>query len=197
MTLDVALRLRVLLQREGWIVASTRTRDSQFSVSKAADLEMRALFAAREHADVFLSIHFDAAASASLSGSEIVSYNPVGQRSTDSWGGMGRGDRRNEFEPGNRNDNWNVVLAHCLFRNLPNRLGTFDHGERIKDLSVLRNAPCPAVLIEPAFISNDAEARRVASPAFRQEIAEALAAGLRNYAALLGSLQARTSQHGK
>jgi N-acetylmuramoyl-L-alanine amidase len=45
------------------------------------------------------------------------------------------------------------------------------------------------VLVECAFLSNDAEARRVATPEFRQQIAGALATGLQNYADALAALR--------
>jgi N-acetylmuramoyl-L-alanine amidase len=173
---------------EGWGVAMTRTSDTQLSTNKVTDLELRAIFTGEQRADVFLSIHFDAAPSASVHGSEIFSYIPVGQRSTESWG-TGRNDRHTEVQAGNRNDDWNVVLAHSLFRVMPRGMATFDHGERIRDLSVLRNAPCPAVLVEPAYLSNDSEAQRLRDPAFRDRIAATLAAGLRDYAAVIGTFQ--------
>jgi N-acetylmuramoyl-L-alanine amidase len=39
----------------------------------------------------------------------------------------------------------------------------------------------PAVLIEPAFISNPSEAHRLEDPAFRSAVAEAVLAGTRRY----------------
>jgi N-acetylmuramoyl-L-alanine amidase len=54
---------------------------------------------------------------------------------------------------------------------------------------VLKGLNCPGVLIESAFLSNDAEAQRVATPAFRQEIAEAIANGLDAYAAQLTAMK--------
>ena len=51
---------------------------------------------------------------------------------------------------------------------------------------------CPGGLVESACLSNDAEARRVATPAFRQQIAAALAAAIRDYAATLDSLRPKT-----
>ena len=51
--------------------------------------------------------------------------------------------------------------------------------------AVLRLLDCPGALVECAFLSNDAEARRIATPEFRQQIAAGLSDGLRNYAAAL------------
>jgi N-acetylmuramoyl-L-alanine amidase len=58
---------------------------------------------------------------------------------------------------------------------------------------VLKTLNCPGVLVEPAIISNDAEAKRVATPEFRQQIAEALFAGIRAYDGTLTGLRPRES----
>ncbi|HEY3756871.1 MAG TPA: N-acetylmuramoyl-L-alanine amidase [Opitutaceae bacterium] len=191
LTLDVALRLKPILEAQGWTVIMTRTRDIQLVPDKIKDLEMRARLAGQYRADVFLSIHFDAGPNESTHGSMILSYNPAGQRSSKSWGG--RSDAQGRPMPGNRWDGWNAVLANCVFHHLPHWLGTSDSGERIQDISVLRNnADCPAVLVEPAYLSNDAEAQRLQNPAFREQIAETLAAGLKDYAQTIALLPTRT-----
>jgi N-acetylmuramoyl-L-alanine amidase len=46
---------------------------------------------------------------------------------------------------------------------------------------VLKFVSCPAVLIEAGFLSNDAEARRIGSAAYRDDLAAAIAAGIRAY----------------
>jgi N-acetylmuramoyl-L-alanine amidase len=45
-------------------------------------------------------------------------------------------------------------------------------------MSVLRAQNRPAVLIEGGYLTNPPEARRIASPAYRQTLAEAVAKGL-------------------
>lgn len=187
LTLDVALRLKPLLEAQGWTVILVRNRDTQLSLNKIVDLEMRAHLAQQYHSDVFLSVHFDAGPSPAARGSMIFTFPPAGQRSSKAWGD--RSDAEGPM-PGNRWDAWNAVLANAVFQNLPHRLGTNDFGERIQDISVLRNnGECPGALVEPAYLSNDAEAQRLLSPVFRQQVAEALAAGLRDYARLIGLLQ--------
>jgi len=190
MTLDVARRLQPLLLAQGWTVYMVRTRDVQISVDKGVrDLEERVQLATSFHADLYVSIHFDSG-SPTTQGSMILCNMPAGQRSTESWAFGKKNDARGPT-PGNRNDPWNFVLAHALFRNLPRELGTNDLGERIQNVHVLREATMPAVLVEPAYISNDKEAQRLLNPQFRQQIAEALAAGIRDYATLIDSLQPR------
>ncbi|MGH7997403.1 MAG: N-acetylmuramoyl-L-alanine amidase family protein [Opitutaceae bacterium] len=192
LTLDVALRLRPLLEAQGWTVILTRTRDTQLSTSKLTDLEMRADIANRRHADLFLSIHFDADANPNVRGSEIMTFAPVGQRSTDGWG-LREDDSLAEVSPGDRSVPWSNVLAHDLYRSLIRNLRTEDLGERIRHVAVLRYVDCPGALVEPVFISNAGEAARAAQPAFRERIAEALAAGLRDYAYELDRLNGRSA----
>jgi N-acetylmuramoyl-L-alanine amidase len=179
-TLDVAFRLEKLLLAAGYQVVLTRRTDVKIP------LPDRPAIAERAGADLFLSIHFDAAPG-STHGSEILTFVPVGQLRSDHL------DRpaRTQAELGNRLDDWNAILAHAIFRRLPSTWHTYDHGEKIEDLSVLRTATCPAVLVEPAFLSNDAEVLRVETPAFRQEVAEGLAAGIKDYTALVDSLLPR------
>jgi N-acetylmuramoyl-L-alanine amidase len=43
-------------------------------------------------------------------------------------------------------------------------------------------------LVESGFLSNDEEARKIATPAYRQQIALALAAGIEDYADQIDAL---------
>jgi N-acetylmuramoyl-L-alanine amidase len=61
LTLDVALRLRKLLEAAGYMVVMIRTDDQPLSPIKPVDLALRPEFANRAHADLFISIHFNAA----------------------------------------------------------------------------------------------------------------------------------------
>jgi len=57
--------------------------------------------------------------------------------------------------------------------------GVKDRGvRRARFLGVLRTQKRAAVLIEGGFLSNPAEAQRIADPVFRQKLAEALARAL-------------------
>jgi N-acetylmuramoyl-L-alanine amidase len=180
-TLDVSLRLKKLLEADGWRVVLTRTDDND--VPKP----MRSEIANRERADVFVSVHFNAVANdPKTRGAEVFSFAPQYQRSTDSWGAR-TDDSEKEPAIGNANDHWNVVLSHALHRELITRLHMDDRGEKIAHWAVLRGLKCPGVLVEPAFISNDAEGRKVATAAFRQQIAEALAAGIARYSTIVAA----------
>ena len=74
-----------------------------------------------------------------------------------------------------------------MHRRLLARLKTEDHGFKRARFAVLRLVDCPSVLVEAGYLSNDAEARKIASDEYRGDIAEALAAAVDAYAASLAS----------
>lgn len=183
-TLDVAKRLQKRLEREGYRVVLTRESDVR------VDLPSRAIIANRAGADLFVSIHFNALPNDQKTrGTEVFTFAPQHQRSTNSWGPLQGDDTERERAPGNRHDAWNSLLAHLLHRELLGSLKTFDRGKKIGHLGVLRGLNCPGVLVESAFLSNDEEARQIETPAYRQQIADALADGIRDYVAQLDSLR--------
>ena len=86
--------------------------------------------------------------------------------------------------PANEHDHWNAVLGYQIHRAMINGLKSADRGLKRFRYSVLRSVDCPAVLVEAAFLSNDAEGRKVSTPAYRQRIAESIARGIKQYAAI-------------
>lgn len=188
MTLDVALRLKKLLEMRGYKVVLTRTTDTRFSNSPAVDLPMRAEVANKAGADLFISLHFNAVDRdpERVSGVETYVLTPQFQVSTQP-----EQDREmvKTYYPGNRQDTANALLGYHLHRQLVTELKASDRGYKRYRLAVLRTLVCPGVLVEAAYLSNDAEARRVATPEFRQQIAEAMAEGVGNYAATLAVLR--------
>ena len=193
LTLDVALRLEKLLRAEGYSVVLTRRDDRQLAPTKEADLQRRAIIANAAGADLFLSIHFNSLfPDTRVSGTEVYVFTRPGQRSDQSWGFGQADDTEHDVAPVNRHDAWTSLLAHALHRETIGGLKTSDRGHKTKHLAVLRGLNCPGVLIESVFLSNDTEARRAATPVYRQQIAESLAAGIRSYAATLDLLRPKS-----
>jgi N-acetylmuramoyl-L-alanine amidase len=52
---------------------------------------------------------------------------------------------------------------------------------------------CPGTLIECGFLTSETEARKVGTPAYRQKLADTIAAGIRDYADVLRGLNPKTS----
>lgn len=179
--LDTAVRLKKLLEREGYRVVLTRADDRHLSTDKAEDLRRRAEVANEVGADLFISLHFNAVPAVDaprVQGTETYTYTPQHQRSTAD-GTRTAADR--VAAPGNRHDPWNAVLGYAVHRQLLAGLKTPDRGLKRARFAVLKFVSCPAVLIEAGFLSNDAEARRIGSAAYRDDLAAAIAAGVRAY----------------
>lgn len=176
LTLDVAQRVRRLLEAKGYRVVMTRSDD------RFVELEDRAAFANRAKADLFVSIHFNAFPQPGVNGTETYILTRRGQRST---GGARREPSDQVGLPGHRADPWNAVLGHAIHRQLVGRLNTDDRGMKFARFKVLTLINCPGVLVESGYLSNEAEARRIATPAYRAEIAAGIVAGIESYAAQL------------
>jgi len=175
-TLDVARRLERLLKAQGFKVIMTRKTD------KAVELDRRAEIANRAKADLFISIHFNGFSRSSVDGTETYVMTPRNQRSSPQ---AERDDKmvRTRY-PANKYDRWNASLGYQIHRALVTGLKSPDRGMKRFRYSVLRSVNCPAVLVEAAFLSNDAEGKKVATAAYRQRIAESIARGVQQHAVL-------------
>ena len=182
-TLDVAIRLRALLVQQGYKVVMTRTDD------RFVELPRRAEIANQAGADLFISIHFNAVAGSPLvRGSETYVMTPQFQRSTSS---PKRDPSDNVANPGNRYDPWNSLLGFHMHNQVVDALRGEDRGFKRARFAVLRLVSSPGVLIEAGYLSNNDEARRIATPAYRAALAEALAQGVRAYALAITTAKTR------
>ena len=192
MALDTSLRLAKLLQADGYKVVLTRTDDRQLADNKIDDLVKRAEIAQRARADLFISIHYNSVESGAdrVTGVEVFTLTPQHQYSTSD-ATHEDDDGARTFLPGNRFDHWNTVVGYAVDRAMHDRLRTADRGLKRARFKVLVLAPCPALLVESGYLSNDAEARKIATPAYRQQIAEAIESGISGYASQLDTLRAK------
>jgi N-acetylmuramoyl-L-alanine amidase len=172
LTLDWAKRLATLLATNGWEVHLTRTRDVDVSLAE------RVALAGAEHADLFISLHFNSGGTGNKqAGLETYCLTPAGMPST-----LTRGfeDNWSEDLPDNAFDEQNLQLALRVHRALLRGTGAEDRGvRRARFIGVLRGQKCPAILIEGGYLSNPAEARLIESSEYRQKLAEAIAGALK------------------
>lgn len=170
-TLDWARRLEPLLARRGCRVFLTRTNDLDVSLADRVE------FAEQHQADLFVSLHFNSAApNREQAGLETFCLTPAGMPST-----LVREftDDPSLVYPNNAFDADNLGWAFRLHRTLLREAGLTDRGvRRARFMVVLRGQRRPAVLIEGGYLSNPREARRIADPAYRQRLAEAVAEAL-------------------
>jgi N-acetylmuramoyl-L-alanine amidase len=180
LTLNIALRLRTLLAQAGWNVLLTRDNDvdpvapellTAFSgdgrpnASDRAYLQTRCDVANASNARMFISIHVNYADAPGVHGTTFYYTKPQ-----------------------------DVPLAQALERGMIPLAGTQDDGVVKSNLYVTKHTSMPAVLIETGFISNVGDVRLLADPAFLQNVAAGIAAGVKSYAGALPAQPPRTDQ---
>jgi N-acetylmuramoyl-L-alanine amidase len=133
-------------------------------------------FAESKKADVFVSLHFNSFAKGSEAGLETYCMTPVGMASHVT---RGYADDVNGGVPNNEFDVENFLLAHEMHRAMLRKTGRTDRGvRRARFMTVLRDQRRPAVLLEGGYLSNPEEAKLIATPEFRQKLAEAVVEAL-------------------
>jgi N-acetylmuramoyl-L-alanine amidase len=170
--LDVVQRARDLLLKAGFNVRLTRSADVFVT------LEDRAAFANRQSSAVFVSVHFNAGGREDAGGLETYSLAPRGVPSTNS-----ANLTLSDLQPciGNIRDPENIALATAMHASLITRLGGFDRGIKRARFIVLRDCNIAGVLIEGGFLTNPQDRVRIATPVYRQLLAQAILQGIRSY----------------
>jgi N-acetylmuramoyl-L-alanine amidase len=105
-------------------------------------------------ADLFVSIHCNAAENTNAKGTETF-YSS----------GSAEGEK----------------LAQCIQSQIINSLGTVDRGLKTNSLYVTHNTDCTSVLVECAFISNVEDECMLADINKRDELAKAISRGVTDY----------------
>ena len=171
LVMDVAKRVRNQLQARGLIVHLTRDGDQSLSLSE------RTKKAARWNADLFVSLHADSASKTAKGAATFILSLPKCY-STLSYG---KGTPSGKANPGNRFNLANTVLGYRIQQNLIKATRQDDRGVKHARFQVLREAPCPAVLVEMAFITNPQEEALVIRASHRAKIAKGIADGIAAY----------------
>src|SRR4029453_1392841 len=182
LTLDVALRLQKLLDKAGVDVVMTRDTDVFIP------LEERTAIANREGADLFLSIHANASRNVQARGVETYflnfAMNPeaeaVAARENATSGKPMHSlpDIVKAIALNNKINEWRD-LAETVQKSMVKRLGPKnrslrDLGVKQAPFVVLIGAGMPSVLAEISFVTNKQDGTLLKTPAYRQQIAQAL-----------------------
>lgn len=192
--LAIAKRLKARLDKEAGVRAVlTRSQDEFLSLRERLDRARQA------NADVFVSIHADAAPKGHARGSSVYILS---HRGASSEAARWLAERENAaglvggVTLGDKDDLLAEVLldlSQTATRQASLRLGDMLLGE-LKDLGklrssrveeagfvVLKSPDIPSVLVETAFISNPGEEKRLKNATFQANMATSLAKGLRQY----------------
>jgi N-acetylmuramoyl-L-alanine amidase len=192
--LDIARALAARINREPGMKA-VLTRDGDYFIS----LRERNLRARRAKADLFVSIHADAIANPTVSGSSVY---VLSERGASSEAARWLAERENaaDLKGGITLDDKDVALANVLLDlsqtasiaasmvAAENVLKALDRiGEvrkpRVQQAGfvVLKSPDIPSMLVETAFISNREDERKLSQPSHRAKLAEAIFTGIEQY----------------
>ena len=193
--LAIAKQLRRALNAQSGVRAElTRSKD------RFLKLERRVNIAHRLGADVFISVHADSVVSRRARGSSVFILSEKGASSSFARRLAKRANLSDlvggeiataESDPAvsaalrqfahDGKDAASRQLAELILRNI----GEVNvlHSKRVEyaGFAVLKSPSIPSVLVETAFISNPAEERKLLTPAFQKQMAEAIAAAIREY----------------
>src|SRR5213595_116350 len=174
--LDVARKLRPILQAKGLRVIMTREGDY------FVPLEVRAQIANRARDAIFVSIHFNATNDdPNATGFEIFSFTPRGAPSTSD--GNVTASSLN-MQPGSSMDAQSLALSACIYHSVLGHIREYDRGIKRARFAVLRLTKVPAVLIEGGFLTERGESKLISNKDWRAKLAAAIATGVENYQAL-------------
>ncbi len=180
-TLDVALKLRPLLQAKGFNVVMTREKD------ELVPLPERARIANATKDSIFISIHFNATDyNSSATGFEIYSLTPRGAPSTQD---NTLQERFLNMQAGSPVDAQSLVLSTAVYHAMLGYMPEFDRGVKRARFAVLRLTNIPAILVEGGFLTEHDESHLIARPEWRMRLAQAISVGLESYRNLVEKKQ--------
>jgi N-acetylmuramoyl-L-alanine amidase len=189
-TLEIAKKLAATIPRS-LACRVVLTRDVDGLVS----LDDRTSTANHEHADLFLSIHANSSRLANARGSEtyylsLEASDKLAQEVASRENETPAAAATPSPDASNTTDHaldfvlWDLAqsahlkesseLAEAIQEELNGVSGTESRGIKQAPFRVLVGATMPAVLIETAFISNPDEEKKLASPEFQQNVADAV-----------------------
>jgi N-acetylmuramoyl-L-alanine amidase len=191
--LDVAKRLRALLDGAGIKVIMTRDTDEFIPLPKRTEI------AARDGADLFISIHVNSNQDRAVSGFLVYYIETIEKRYLNE---QQRKDNERIFakvlNPSVSKTQQAVIadmmevlktsqsqkLAKMIVREArqEGRVNVRGDGIRLCHFFVVRNTLVPAVLVETGFLSNRQERNKLIVPEYRQKIAQIIARGVLDYA---------------
>jgi len=187
--LAISLKVGEILKKRGYRVYFTRTTD------KFIKLRDRTRFANKKNADLFISIHANAAKNEKLNGVETYFLSPArSERSKRVAALENKGDieEMNYFSKATYLNVFNkakivasnkfaIDVQRGMISYLRDSYNVKDGGVREAPFWVLVGAQMPAILVEVGYISNRVEKKRIFTSRYQNLIARGIASGVDNY----------------
>ena len=156
-TLEISMRVKELLEKEGAKVFMTRTTDKDVyapNASDRAELQARVNVAEKNNSDLFISLHINSSVNKSVGG--FSSY----------------------YYPKTDND---LKIAKAIQDKFAKNFGVDNLGVRQANFYVVKRCSMPATLLEMCFISNPKEEKLMKSKWFQKKTARLIVEGVKNY----------------
>ncbi len=189
LALDIALRTRSLLKKEGFSVLLTRNEDKEISLSERTEL------AHQLKAQLFVSIHINSggAAGRTPSGLETYYLNTKKLLPPTRTGGFLFVNLEKNMDYATSIDNQlqkKTNLSHQLANTIQNNIISLlrsqnipivNRGVKSEHFRIFFNSPSPTALVEVGFITNKKEAHLLASTNYRKLLAQGICKGITEY----------------
>ncbi|MXS84459.1 AMIN domain-containing protein [Nitrosomonas sp. HPC101] len=193
-TLSIAKKLKAKIDKEPGMRA-VLIRDGDYFIPLAS----RRSKARQANADLFVSIHADAAPRKEAHGASIYALSENGATSTtarwlakkenevDLIGGVKLEDKDRYLKQTLIDLSMNATINDSirLANHVLNELGTISHLHKKNveqaGFAVLKSPDIPSVLVETAFISNRTEEAKLNSEAHQNKLVDAISVGLKRY----------------
>jgi N-acetylmuramoyl-L-alanine amidase len=197
-TLDIALKVRALLQARGVNVLMSRTTDWswQDSCGKRCDLDKRADLGSTDR-NAFVSIHVNGATSPNARGIETFLFGQAPDDETlrqaereNGGGSLGKAitaEARNlarellNDQLAQLNSSFARQLASYVQSEMIRQTGTINRGVKTAPYWVIRKPRIPAILVEVGFAGNPTEGKALGTQDYRQRLALAISNGISKF----------------
>ncbi|MBL7072057.1 MAG: N-acetylmuramoyl-L-alanine amidase [Candidatus Omnitrophica bacterium] len=190
--LDVAKKIKKLLEQEG--IDVTMTRDSDIFIP----LGKRARIANENDADLFVSIHANANNNRWIKGFEI--YCLTDKATDDNARALAASENSAlEYEEGSfansskmteaivwdlkfsENREESIELAESIYEDVSEKMNLKKKNVRSARFYVLKGTEMPSVLVELSYLSNKTDENNLKKSSYKQKLAEGIVSGILNY----------------
>jgi N-acetylmuramoyl-L-alanine amidase len=151
--LKLSLFLRKHLEKAGYHVIMTRSRDEYLPLKKRAEIANLA------KCQLLISIHCNSAKNTSAKGIEIF-YT----KKTEPW----RAKKSKE-------------LAQSILSSMLHETGSESRGIKEGNFCVIRETKMPSILIEAGFLSNDEDRKKLSNDFYLDTVAKSITSGVNKY----------------
>lgn len=156
--LEITLKLKEQLEKEGAIVYLTRDGDYDLSSTtinrKRSDLLNRAIAINKSNADIYISIHLNSIQSSTWYGGQVF-YDDI--------------------NPNNK------IIANIIQKKFKDKLKSNREVKKINNMLMNRKIKIPGVLVEAGFLSNPNERYLLQKSEYQYKISETIKEGIIEY----------------